>query len=101
MAERTLTEQQRRRNKQAQKERQRQASKDDRDLSKQTQSGQLGSAQNGLVVSRYSREYDVEALEGEEQGVVHRCRSRTNLGGIVTGDEVIWRAGETQSHRCG
>ena len=94
MNDRKLTHQQQRRAQENQRQRANKAQHQNRDLSSQDQSGQLGSEQRGLVISRYSREFDVEALEGEQQGQIFRCLSRTNLGGIVSGDEVIWRAGE-------
>ena len=39
----------------------------------------------------------MQALEGEDTGTIHRCVSRTNLGSMVAGDIVIWRAGPDQS----
>lgn len=64
-----------------------------RDLSRQAQGGELSSEQLGLVISRFNKQYEVEALEGADQGCVHRCSSRANLEGIVAGDRVVWRAG--------
>lgn len=69
------------------------ASQNARDLARQTQSGDLSSPQKGLIICRYSKEFEVEALEGENQGQLHRCVSRTNIGSIVAGDKVTWRAG--------
>ena len=69
------------------------ASRNERDLTRQTQSGELSSPQKGLVICRYSKEFEVEALEGENKGALHRCVSRTNIGNIVAGDKVTWRAG--------
>ncbi len=76
-----------------QQEREARAQKKERDLSKQTQPGELSSEQKGLVICRYSKQFEVEALEGEEQGRIHFCTSRMNLGNIVAGDQVVWRAG--------
>jgi len=39
----------------------------------------------------------VQALEGDDKGKVHRCVTRTNLGSIVAGDIVTWRAGNKLS----
>jgi len=36
---------------------------------------------------------EVEALEGEHAGQVCRCYLRANLPSLVTGDKVVWRAG--------
>ena len=44
----------------------------------------------GVVVTRYGANLDVE----DDQGTIHRCTSRRKLSGIVTGDRVIWQAGE-------
>jgi len=94
MVDRKLTHQQRLRTDQKQQAKTEKAQGHSRDLSRQTQAGQLGSEQRGLIICRFGKEFDVEALEGDEQGQIHRCLSRTNLGAIVTGDRVIWRAGE-------
>jgi len=75
-----------------QQERNQRALKKERDLSEQVQSGALSSEQKGLVICRYSKHFEIEALEGDNKGVIHRCVSRTNLGSIVTGDIVIWRS---------
>ena len=64
-----------------------------RDLSRKNQSGELSSEQQGLVICRYSKHFEVEALEGDDRGKIHQCTARTNLGTIVAGDNVIWRAG--------
>ncbi len=52
--------------------------------------GQLGAEQAGLVISHFGTQLDVEAGDG----AIHRCHFRANLGALVTGDEVIFRAGE-------
>lgn len=80
-----------------QAERQQRALKKERDLGRQEQSGELSSEQQGLVVCRYSKHFEIEALEGETKGAIHQCVSRTNLGSIVAGDKVVWRAGADQT----
>ena len=80
-----------------QQEREQRAQRKERDLSRQFQSGDLSSEQQGLVICRYSKHFEVEALEGQDKGSIHRCVSRTNLGSIVTGDIVVWRAGADQT----
>ena len=97
MSNRKLNRRQTWRAEKIQKERQQRALKKERDLSKQVQSGELSSEQQGLVICRYSKHFEVEALEGENKGSIHRCVSRTNLGSIVTGDVVIWRSGADQT----
>lgn len=52
--------------------------------------GPLGEEQPGLVISHFGTQLDVEGAAGE----VHRCHFRANLGALVTGDEVIFRAGD-------
>lgn len=51
---------------------------------------QLGAEQQGLVLSHYGKQADVEH---PVDGTVIRCHLRANLGNIVAGDRVIWRAG--------
>ncbi|MCV6627948.1 MAG: small ribosomal subunit biogenesis GTPase RsgA [Cellvibrionaceae bacterium] len=57
----------------------------------------LGPEQQGLVIAHYGGQVEVEALEagadGEQQS--QRCHLRANLGSIVTGDRVVWRAGQS------
>lgn len=54
----------------------------------------LGPEQRGLVISHFGQQLDIEALGGEAKGEIHRCFQRSNLEPLVTGDEVIWQAGE-------
>ncbi|MBJ7223476.1 MULTISPECIES: small ribosomal subunit biogenesis GTPase RsgA [unclassified Brenneria] len=50
---------------------------------------QLGEAQEGIIISRFGMHADVEAAGG----VVHRCNIRRTIKSLVTGDRVVWRAG--------
>ena len=93
MSNRKLNRRQRWRAEKIQQERHARSLKKERDLSQQIQSGELSSEQQGLVVCRYSKHFEIEALEGDNKGTIHRCVSRANLGSVVTGDIVIWRAG--------
>lgn len=93
MSKRKLNRRQAWRAEKIQQERELRAQKKQRDLGRQIQSGELSSEQHGLVICRYSKHFEVEALEGDDQGLVHTCVSRTNLGSVVAGDQVIWRAG--------
>ncbi len=97
MSDRKLNRRQRWRAEKIQAEREQRALKKDRDLTQQIQSGELSSEQRGLVISRFSKEFEIEALEGPDVGTLFRCVSRANLGSIVTGDNVIWRAGDALS----
>lgn len=97
MSQRKLNRRQAWRAEKIQQERENRSQKKQRDLSRQEQSGDLSSEQLGLIICRYSKHFEVEALEGDDQGTVHRCVARTNLGTIVAGDHVIWRAAAEQT----
>ncbi|MFZ5561845.1 MAG: small ribosomal subunit biogenesis GTPase RsgA [Pseudomonadota bacterium] len=56
------------------------------------ESGELGAGEEGLVVTHYGTQIEVEALQGEHRGQVFRCHMRANLEALVTGDRVIWQA---------
>lgn len=57
-------------------------------------SATLGPETRGLVISHFGQQLDIEALEGNGKGQLFRCFQRSNLEPLVTGDEVIWQAGE-------
>jgi ribosome biogenesis GTPase len=97
MSPRKLNRRQEWRAEKIQKERKARSNKKERNLTRQEQSGELSSEQQGLIICRYSKHFEIEALEGEDQGVVHSCVSRTNLGTLVAGDKVVWRAGADQT----
>ncbi len=54
----------------------------------------LGSPQEGLVISRFGKHADIE----DEQGQVTRCNLRRSIDSLVTGDRVVWRAGDQALH---
>lgn len=93
MSKRKLNRRQAWRAEKIQGERSQRALNKQRDLGTRIQSGDLSSEQQGLVICRYSKHFEVEALEGEDCGTVHRCVSRANIGALVAGDTVVWRAG--------
>lgn len=97
MSKRKLNRRQEWRAEKIQQERQVRSHKKERDLSRQVQSGDLSSEQHGLIICRYSKHFEVEALEGDDKGSVHRCVSRNNLGTLVAGDKVVWRAGSDKT----
>jgi len=97
MSKRKLNRRQTWRAEKIQQERSQRALKKERNLDRQIQSGDLSSEQQGLVICRYSKHFEIQALEGEDQGGIHRCVARANLGTIVAGDKVIWRAGADQT----
>ncbi|MEO0367587.1 MAG: ribosome biogenesis GTPase RsgA, partial [Pseudomonadota bacterium] len=93
MSQRKLTRRQQWRAQKIQQERTARAEKRERNLDRQLQSGELSSPQRGLVISRHRQHIEVQALEGKDTGRTHQCAVRTNLGNIVAGDQVVWRAG--------
>ncbi len=93
MSKRKLNRRQEWRAEKIQQERQARSERKERDLSRRAQSGELSSEQQGLIICRYSKHFEVEALEGDDKGTIHRCVSRNNLGSLVAGDRVVWRAG--------
>ncbi|PIE43549.1 MAG: ribosome biogenesis GTPase RsgA [Gammaproteobacteria bacterium] len=97
MTKRRLNRQQKWRIEKISQEKTRRAEKKDRDIARQLISGDLSCEQKGLVISHFGKLIDVEALEGEDTGTLHRCHFRANINNLVTGDEVIWRAGSDHS----
>lgn len=97
MSKRKLNRRQTWRAKKIQEDRSNRALNKERNLERQIQSGGLSSEQQGLVVCRYSKQFEVEALEGVDQGTIHRCVARANIGSVVVGDKVVWRAGADQT----
>lgn len=56
--------------------------------------GDLGPEREGLVITHYGSQLDIECLFGNQAGTIFRCRLRANIEGLVTGDRVVWRAGQ-------
>jgi len=52
--------------------------------------GELGPERDGLIAAHFGRQVEVEAGNGRR-----RCHLRANLEGLVTGDRVVWREGES------
>lgn len=61
-------------------------------------SGQLGSEQKGMVVTRYSNQADV--VSAADPGYRRRCHFRSHLESPVSGDQVTWRDGEPYGVIC-
>lgn len=53
-----------------------------------------GPERQGLVITHYGQQLDIEACDGDDQGSIHRCYQRSNLDALVCGDRVVWRQGE-------
>lgn len=45
----------------------------------------------GIVISRFGKQADVECTNTMDQSLVVRCYLRANLGSVVTGDNVAWQ----------
>lgn len=93
MSKRKLTRRQAWRIEKIQQERADRASRKDTKIDQQLEGGELGPEQNGLIISHFGKQVDVEALDGSKAGQIFRCHLRTNLGQLVTGDKVVWREG--------
>lgn len=87
MSKRRLTRRQQWRIEKVQGEREKRAQKYEGKIEDSLSHGELGAEQPGLVIAHYGSQVDVESADGK----LHRCRLRTNLGQIVTGDNIIWR----------
>ncbi|WP_020407571.1 small ribosomal subunit biogenesis GTPase RsgA [Hahella ganghwensis] len=97
MGKRRLTKQQKWRIKKIQDERARRAERKESEAVEQLDAGDLSAEQKGLVIAHYGQQLDVEALDGDLKGQLHRCYVRANIDSLVTGDIVTWRAGSDNS----
>jgi ribosome biogenesis GTPase len=89
MGKRKLTRQQAWRIDKVQEERRKRAEKRDEVSQQALASGELGPEQEGLIIAHYGGQVEVEA-----SGETCRCHLRSNLDDLVTGDRVVWCAGE-------
>ncbi len=95
MAKRKLNRRQAWRVKKIQEERAARADKKESKIADDMEGGELGPEQSGLVIAHFGTQVLVESTESDvtvRQQL--RCYMRTNLGGLVTGDRVIWRLGQ-------
>jgi ribosome biogenesis GTPase len=93
MSKRKLTRQQQFRIDRVQKERVTRAHKKDQKIEDKINSGKLGEAEEGLVIAHFGATLDIENKAGE----TIRCKVRSNLPALVTGDIVIWHADDQNS----
>ncbi len=91
MGKRKLTRQQAWRIEKVRAARAQRAASRDSDVEEAVAAGELGPEQEGLVLARYGSQVDVAAAKGTAQ----RCHLRANMDGLVTGDRVIWCAGQS------
>ena len=64
------------------------------EIEQEIDSSTLGKDQKGIIISNFGQQLDVEALDGDDQGKVFRCFQRSNIDSLVTGDYVLWQAGD-------
>ncbi|GGY87439.1 putative ribosome biogenesis GTPase RsgA [Cellvibrio zantedeschiae] len=93
MTKRKLTRRQQWRIEKIQEERSVRATKRDQQADDALNESDLGPEQHGLIITHYGMQVVVEATEGDNAGQQQRCHFRSNLGSLVTGDRVVWRAG--------
>lgn len=98
MSKRKLSKKQAWRIKKIQEERASRLSKRAQSDAEALESGELGPEEKGLVIAHYGASVDIMPLSAEQtERPVYRCKLRTNLDDIVTGDEVVWRTGSDQT----
>jgi len=61
---------------------------------KQWDEFELGPQLQGIVISRFGQHADIE----DENGNIERCNLRRAVKSLVTGDKVVWRAGNEAYH---
>ncbi|OEY65251.1 small ribosomal subunit biogenesis GTPase RsgA [Marinobacter sp. X15-166B] len=93
MAKRRLNKQQQWRIEKIQAERTARSKRREQEIDLQLAAGALGAEQPGLVIAHYGQQLDIEARDGKNAGELYRCFVRANIGSLVTGDRVVWRAG--------
>jgi len=89
MSKRQLSRRQNWRIGKIQEERAARAAKREERMLDELEGGDLGPEQHGLVIAHFGVQVDVEDGDGQ----ICRCHLRANLPALVTGDRVVWRAG--------
>ncbi|KHL68185.1 GTPase RsgA [Pseudomonas flexibilis] len=89
MSKRQLSRRQNWRIGKIQEERAARAAKREERMLDELEGGDLGPEQHGLVIAHFGVQVDVE----DGHGQICRCHLRANLPTLVTGDRVVWRAG--------
>lgn len=89
MSKRQLSRRQNWRIGKIQEERAARAAKREERMLDELEGGDLGPEQHGLVIAHFGVQVDVEDGDGQ----ICRCHLRANLPTLVTGDRVVWRAG--------
>ncbi|MBJ7537537.1 small ribosomal subunit biogenesis GTPase RsgA [Marinomonas transparens] len=91
MSKRKLTKQQTWRIERIQQERVERTKKRAEKAEDLLQSSDLGPETQGIILSHFGTQVEVEGTQEPYIGVATRCNLRANLGQLVTGDKVIWR----------
>ncbi|MEE4659823.1 MAG: small ribosomal subunit biogenesis GTPase RsgA, partial [Halieaceae bacterium] len=96
MSKRKLTRRQTWRINKIQEERRRRADRHGEGAADAPDESALGPEQQGLVIAHFGTQVLVEeTATGDGDARRHRCHLRANLDSIVTGDRVVWRAGDS------
>ncbi len=91
MSKRKLTKQQTWRIERIQKERIERTQKRGDLAEELLQSSDLGPETEGIIISHFGTQVEVEGTQAPFIGLSVRCNLRANLGQLVTGDKVVWR----------
>ncbi|MEO9654835.1 small ribosomal subunit biogenesis GTPase RsgA [Marinomonas sp.] len=91
MSKRKLTKQQTWRIERIQKERVERTQKRANRAEEVLQSSDLGPETEGIILSHFGTQVEVEGTQEPYIGIATRCNLRANLGQLVTGDKVVWR----------
>ena len=52
---------------------------------------------SGRIVTHYGNQLEVEILDGPLEGTTQRCRQRSNMTTLVTGDLITWNPDSTNT----
>ncbi|KJZ09923.1 GTPase RsgA [Marinomonas sp. S3726] len=96
MSKRKLTKQQTWRIEKIQAERSKRVSKRNTKAEEALLSSDLGPETEGLILSHFGTQVEVESINESDVKVATRCNLRANLGQLVTGDKVVWRANQQE-----
>ena len=91
MSKRKLTKQQAWRIERIHKERMERTQKRADKAEETLQSSDLGPETEGIIISHFGTQVEVEGTQPPYEGLNTRCNMRANLGQLVTGDKVVWR----------
>lgn len=96
MSKRKLTKQQTWRIEKIQAERGKRVNKRNTKAEEALLSSDLGPETEGLILSHFGTQVEVESINENNTTLATRCSLRANLGQLVTGDKVVWRANQQE-----